>query len=308
MTLTNPDLDLEEIPDPNKVLAPFFRALAVVFSGILFFCISWLSAGHLIASLVGGGSVSILTFGALYFPPELRRKGLRTAAFTLFVILPVGLTCYVTIQLAMGIMGFLLAYPCLGAGAMFVVLLLILAIAAASLADPEDTSAKELSSPVCSEEQVRDLRSSRYTIKQRRLAWENCKRACYRCTKSLADWRGENMRIQEVRSEDKSIKLVGICISCDKNSTVIQNDSGDASMENTQRKKWSLKTRERIWTRYMKRCYYCHKKLVSFRGEHMHLDHRKPFSRGGADDEDNLVPACPTCNLEKSDAEYPELE
>lgn len=73
------------------------------------------------------------------------------------------------------------------------------------------------------------------------------------------------------------------------------------------RKKWSPAVRQRVWERCEKRCFICHETLPTFRGKHMHLDHLKPFSKGGACVESNLVAMCPECNLSKSANEYPEL-
>lgn len=42
------------------------------------------------------------------------------------------------------------------------------------------------------------------------------------------------------------------------------------------------------------KCYWCHKKLEKY-----HIDHVIPLSRGGSNTPDNLVIACPTCNLKK---------
>ena len=41
------------------------------------------------------------------------------------------------------------------------------------------------------------------------------------------------------------------------------------------------------------RCYYC-----GTDGP-MHMEHMIPLSRGGTHTADNVVPACPTCNLSK---------
>src|SRR6266705_5616843 len=52
------------------------------------------------------------------------------------------------------------------------------------------------------------------------------------------------------------------------------------------------------------RCYWCHKKLVEY-----HIDHVIPLSRGGSNAPDNLVLACPTCNMRKAarlPSEWPE--
>ena len=61
--------------------------------------------------------------------------------------------------------------------------------------------------------------------------------------------------------------------------------------------------REKIRNRFGGRCAYCGKYL----GERWHADHVAPIYRGwadkprhaGVDDEENLFPACPRCNLRK---------
>ncbi|EMT38135.1 HNH endonuclease [Thermoanaerobacter thermohydrosulfuricus WC1] len=45
------------------------------------------------------------------------------------------------------------------------------------------------------------------------------------------------------------------------------------------------------------KCFYCGKELE---GE-FHVDHKVPLSRGGSNSPDNLVLACPSCNLQKND-------
>ena len=45
------------------------------------------------------------------------------------------------------------------------------------------------------------------------------------------------------------------------------------------------------------KCYYCGKKV----GKNYHVDHVVPLSRGGTNDPDNLVIACPSCNTSKCD-------
>lgn len=44
------------------------------------------------------------------------------------------------------------------------------------------------------------------------------------------------------------------------------------------------------------KCYWCHKKLVEY-----HIDHVMPLSRGGSNAPDNIVIACPLCNMQKHD-------
>ncbi len=44
------------------------------------------------------------------------------------------------------------------------------------------------------------------------------------------------------------------------------------------------------------KCYYCKKKV----GTAYHVDHVIPLSRGGSNGPENLVVACPTCNLRKN--------
>lgn len=45
------------------------------------------------------------------------------------------------------------------------------------------------------------------------------------------------------------------------------------------------------------RCYYCNQPL----GDAYHVDHVIPLSRGGSNSPENIVIACPTCNLSKAD-------
>jgi 5-methylcytosine-specific restriction endonuclease McrA len=56
--------------------------------------------------------------------------------------------------------------------------------------------------------------------------------------------------------------------------------------------------RERARERFAGRCAYCgvHEEAA---GALLTLDHHQPRSRGGADDEENLVYACPRCNEHK---------
>ncbi|MFE9026211.1 HNH endonuclease [Streptomyces iakyrus] len=51
-------------------------------------------------------------------------------------------------------------------------------------------------------------------------------------------------------------------------------------------------SRTEIMRRWKHACCYCGKRAV-------HLDHVHPLSKGGADKESNMVPACRTCNLSK---------
>lgn len=62
------------------------------------------------------------------------------------------------------------------------------------------------------------------------------------------------------------------------------------------------RTRFRILIRDGFACQYCGKKAPE---TELHVDHRHPRSKGGADTDDNLVTACITCNSGKSDTVLP---
>src|SRR3546814_1753319 len=47
-----------------------------------------------------------------------------------------------------------------------------------------------------------------------------------------------------------------------------------------------------------KKCWYCGTKLTAY-----HVDHRIPLARGGSNGPENLVIACPACNLSKGRSE-----
>lgn len=54
-----------------------------------------------------------------------------------------------------------------------------------------------------------------------------------------------------------------------------------------------------------RKCYYCKKDLLSFYDGEWHIDHFHPIARGGTNWSDNIVCACPECNLSKGDRLYP---
>lgn len=58
-------------------------------------------------------------------------------------------------------------------------------------------------------------------------------------------------------------------------------------------------TRQDVIAQYNRqkgKCYYCGKKV----GGKFHVDHVVPLSRGGSNNPDNLVVACPSCNVRKN--------
>ncbi len=55
------------------------------------------------------------------------------------------------------------------------------------------------------------------------------------------------------------------------------------------------------------RCHYCNRRGAAARGPDdrpWHVDHKHPISRGGPDEEDNLVLACKRCNVSKGAQPY----
>jgi HNH endonuclease len=64
--------------------------------------------------------------------------------------------------------------------------------------------------------------------------------------------------------------------------------------------------RARLLTEYDRTCAYCGGKGTPTHGSDRrswHTDHVVPRSRGGTNDDDNVVLACATCNLRKRDKE-----
>ena len=61
-------------------------------------------------------------------------------------------------------------------------------------------------------------------------------------------------------------------------------------------KRLGVRRTARLRARAQHRCVYC----GATEGP-MHLDHAVPRSRGGADDESNLVLACASCNCRRQD-------
>jgi 5-methylcytosine-specific restriction endonuclease McrA len=51
----------------------------------------------------------------------------------------------------------------------------------------------------------------------------------------------------------------------------------------------------------MASCYWCGKEIDGRLGSECHIDHVVALAAGGKHEASNIVPACPTCNLQKSD-------
>jgi len=64
------------------------------------------------------------------------------------------------------------------------------------------------------------------------------------------------------------------------------------------KKSKSKKRRNRIYKNRLHVCYYCEVPLTF---EKATVDHLTPVSKGGTNDSMNLVLACRSCNMEKSD-------
>ncbi len=68
-----------------------------------------------------------------------------------------------------------------------------------------------------------------------------------------------------------------------------------------QRQRWTENTKRRVRESTDGKCFYCRIKLDSAGPRTMmHIDHYWPWSKGGANLIENLVPACARCNLAKS--------
>lgn len=61
--------------------------------------------------------------------------------------------------------------------------------------------------------------------------------------------------------------------------------------------------RHRLWEQQDGACYYCSTDITHYSKRHnsLEVDHIKPVSRGGSDDESNLCAACRACNRGKCD-------
>jgi len=55
--------------------------------------------------------------------------------------------------------------------------------------------------------------------------------------------------------------------------------------------------RQYVWRKSEGRCWYCGQKLDPW---DFHIDHFTPKSKGGSNQYENLVPACPNCNIVKN--------
>lgn len=118
-----------------------------------------------------------------------------------------------------------------------------------------------------------------------------------------------NKRASSQLKDLSLLQLLGRTVST-LTDGIVSDPNGTNDLQSTEarkRKRWGVKVRRTVWKKCNRRCYYCNLALADWRGENMHLDHKKAFSLGGADSESNLVASCPDCNLEKSAQDFPEL-
>jgi hypothetical protein len=76
-----------------------------------------------------------------------------------------------------------------------------------------------------------------------------------------------------------------------------------AVVARTKRRQVSGKDRACIYHRYDGKCVFCPPEMGELPLNGWHCDHLDPFSQSGDSSLDNLVPACPRHNLEKSDGD-----
>lgn len=65
--------------------------------------------------------------------------------------------------------------------------------------------------------------------------------------------------------------------------------------------------RVRIWNRTGGYCTYCDHPLTFVDAKAFHMVHKTPRSRGGTNDDSNLVPACEPCNRSKGNMTHDEF-
>ena len=68
--------------------------------------------------------------------------------------------------------------------------------------------------------------------------------------------------------------------------------------DDSSRQSLPISVRRRVLEAGGNRCYYCGSELPP-PGRKAQVDHRQPARRGGGDEEENLVPACGSCNAAK---------
>jgi len=74
-----------------------------------------------------------------------------------------------------------------------------------------------------------------------------------------------------------------------------------AKFQKIKRPLLKARTRNRVFERDGGKCAYCNGQMLY--DESWHIDHIKPVSKGGTNDETNLVLSCARCNLEKANKE-----
>ena len=155
-----------------------------------------------------------------------------------------------------------------------------------------------------------------WTYNTRNRIWNEYDRRCYICHQPLQNCTGEHMHLDHRQpiskgGTDTEENLAAWCIKCNRQKELATSghtrDEAGSQETKATRRAWTYNTRNRIWNEHDRRCYICHQPLQNCTGEHMHLDHRHPISKGGPDTEENLAACCVKCNRQKHDHDEPSL-
>lgn len=247
---------------------------------------------------------------ASFFAPEQDRKFYFAALFT-----------FLALSLFVGGLVRIPAYVYFWTFA-FVVLTILVGLALYSIGSiatetetdhPTSTSDKTRDAIV-----LRDTKTTRraWTYSTRNRIWNKYDRKCYDCHQPLHNCTNEHMHLDHRKptsqdGPDIEENLTAYCINCmrRKELAISGNTRDEAESQKTKptRRAWTPKSRKRIWNKNHRRCYICGQPLPNSTGTYMHLDHRKPISKGGPDTEENIAVSCVKCNLEKHDHDEPSL-
>lgn len=95
--------------------------------------------------------------------------------------------------------------------------------------------------------------------------------------------------------------LESFVVWANRNEDTPSPEQGQSQISLARPRAPSSRLRFRVLLRDNFKCQYCGKSPATHTGIELHIDHRKPYSQGGASELENLVTSCSKCNLGKGD-------